>query len=259
MVARTLEELLTDYKDRIGRLERQVGLLSGLPERLSMTGAAITDWNTAITPGFYWGISAANAPVAVDGGSGSWFTGVVTYHPGPTPRYLQEVREARTAPQSISYRRYWNGTSWTAWTPSASFVLFHGTVANISTTNGVFFVWGATGGAYTEVLDAYAAHSPTTNPTRITVATAGLYRASARMAWAASTVGLRSLVVSVNGVAVPGLAPQWDAVNNSGGQQSIDGPISLAAGDYIDFSTRQTSGGTLVLSNGVATVEWLNL
>lgn len=257
-IDKSLGGLLRDHEQRLTLVERRL-VPDPLPDQLGPTGGQVTDWNTALTPGFYWSISAANSPVAVDGGSGSWFAGTVLYHPGPVPRYLQEVREARTAPQAITYQRYWNGTTWTAWTPSAPFVLFHGTVANVSHTNGVFFIWGATGGAYTEVLDAYAAHSAATNPTRITVATAGLYRVSARMAWTGSVSGLRSLVVSVNGTASPGFGPQWDTVNNSGGQQTLAGPVSLAAGDYVEFSTRQTSGGALSLLNGIATVEWLNL
>jgi len=103
---------------RLGLVERRLSPTPyALPGRLSETGQQITDWNLAITPGFYYSISGANQPTPVDGGSGTWWVGIVQYHPGPGPRYVQEVREARTAVHATVYRRYWNASTWTPWVP----------------------------------------------------------------------------------------------------------------------------------------------
>lgn len=103
-----------DTNERLDLLEGRIGLL---PDRLSTSGAELTDWNEAISPGFYWSVGAANSPIPDDAGSGSWWSGLVYVHPGDEvgPRIFQEAREARGAQSGRVFRRYYNGTSWQAW------------------------------------------------------------------------------------------------------------------------------------------------
>lgn len=113
---RTPAGFFATIMSRLTSLERRIGKL---PDRLTATGEKITDWNSATAAGFYYGIDAANGPATVDGiGSGVWLTGIVQWHDaaGGTPRIIQMVRQAKTDYARHLYVRYFNGTSWTAWT-----------------------------------------------------------------------------------------------------------------------------------------------
>lgn len=114
-----LKAKLENLGTRIGEVRSLAQKAAGLASagRISPEGQMVTDWNLATTAGFYWSISAANAPVPDDAGSGIWWSGVVTYHPGNSAgvRIFQEVREGRQATSTRTFRRYFNGTSWSAW------------------------------------------------------------------------------------------------------------------------------------------------
>lgn len=96
---------------RVAQLERA----GGLAERLS--GKQVTDWNTAVEPGWYWSDSSTNGP-------GSALVGEVKVVGGTLAgRIVQEVSIPTTAPSDLrkSWRRVRdsNGT-WSAWTPTSS-------------------------------------------------------------------------------------------------------------------------------------------
>ena len=101
---------------RLTLLERRLAS-AGIPERLGPNGQEVLDWDDATSVGFYYGTSAANGPVAVDGGSGSWMMGTVRRHDGNggTPRIEQRLSEARGGTQDTEYVRYHNGSSWSSW------------------------------------------------------------------------------------------------------------------------------------------------
>lgn len=135
-----------DTDTRITLLERRLAKGS-IPDRLSTTGREITDWDDATETGFYWGIAAANSPARVSGaGTPSWFMGVVTVHPGAgAARISQELREAYGTLQTTTYRRYWNGLTWSAWKPSSDW-LPPGTVTagdSANTVNSAASSWSA--------------------------------------------------------------------------------------------------------------------
>lgn len=110
---RNMDGLLADFSSRITGLERRQG---GLPDRLSSRGQQVTDWDDALAAGFYWSAEAANQPsYPGSGGGGIWFQGVVTVNNSGSGRILQELRESNTTRLSVSYQRYWNGASWSAW------------------------------------------------------------------------------------------------------------------------------------------------
>jgi hypothetical protein len=74
-----------------------------------MPNTLVADWNDAITPGFYYGTAAANAP------STDYFTGVVEYD-GLHNRVIQTLHVAvgTAARQKEEYRRVYT-SSWSAW------------------------------------------------------------------------------------------------------------------------------------------------
>lgn len=118
-VVKTQEGLLGAHERRITLLERRLARTpSGLPERLGPAGAEVTDWNDAILPGFYWGLTTAtNGPL-----TGLEFIGTVSIKPSPSTgiqRVVQDLTYPTTDPARnvMTFRRVLNiatGT-WTAW------------------------------------------------------------------------------------------------------------------------------------------------
>lgn len=89
---------------RVSNLERAG---ASVPSRLSSTGSQVTDWNSAIEVGFYWGNGAANAPV-----SGNLMGRVYRNGAGVI---LQEVPDPSALATRI-YRRVYSAGVWGAWT-----------------------------------------------------------------------------------------------------------------------------------------------
>lgn len=124
---RTIASLAT----RVSQLERNAGQV---PDRLSVKGQQVADWNDAVDVGFYWSDSgAANAPI------NNALVGKVYVHEG-IDRIVQEIvrPSANAADQHATYRRVWNGSSWSAWTqlPIAPHAEAAGVVTVTSMTNG---------------------------------------------------------------------------------------------------------------------------
>lgn len=109
-IKKTLEGLLQDTRERLTLVERR----SGVPPRLGPLGMAVTNWDDATAPGFYWSeASALNNPV------GNIAVGIVTVHSGSSPRVYQEI----FFPSDIDERRRqtWRRTlvvatnTWSPW------------------------------------------------------------------------------------------------------------------------------------------------
>lgn len=119
MVDRTMPALLRSLRNRVTSLERRISRGTyQLPDRLSPTGAEVTDWNDATSVGFYWSENtAANAPFA------DRFLGQVFVMGGDGPiagRLVQELQIPTTGVQGrMVWRRYFSGGAWTAWAPDA--------------------------------------------------------------------------------------------------------------------------------------------
>lgn len=78
---------------------------------------SITDWNLAITNGWFMGAGALNAPAAV---GGNWLMGQVTQH---NPNWVQQdVFQFTAGAATAHYKRHNNNGTWTAWTASQDFM-----------------------------------------------------------------------------------------------------------------------------------------
>jgi hypothetical protein len=142
--------------------------------------------------------------------------------------------------------------------PTTQTVVFHGTVpGTVSFANNSQVVWGQAAIPYTEIRDDANMHDPVTNPTRITIPYAGLWRITQRMQWATSTAGARAMVLVKNGTNVQGAAPQQSTTDNSSGNFGQSVVEFCVAGDYFETWTRQTSGGALTMTYGSLTFEYI--
>lgn len=81
-----------------------------MPSRLDATALTITDWNTAISNGWYMGNSAANSPAT------GWFIGNVVNH-GAAGWCTQTVHafDSDTSSDTKTYRRELNNGTWGSW------------------------------------------------------------------------------------------------------------------------------------------------
>lgn len=153
MADRSMGGLLHSLESRLTLLERRLVRRGGgtppppfiLPDRLSDTGAEVLDWDDALEPGFYWSMGAANQPQHPDGGAVN-FQGVVTFNGGFTGRIMQELHETSQSRFAVVYRRYWNGTAWTAWEISG----YDSDWVNLSS----YLMTGYTGTIYGRVIDS---------------------------------------------------------------------------------------------------------
>lgn len=96
----------------------------------------------------------------------------------------------------------------------------------------------------TETYDTDGMHDNVTNPSRITIQTAGRYQCTATIQYAPNATGNRggSLIVNggtiYEGVLVP-------AASGNSSVCTVTRTLTLSVGDYIEARTFQTSGGNL--------------
>lgn len=98
----------------------------------------------------------------------------------------------------------------------------------------------------TEMYDSDGGHSTTTNTSRYTVQTAGLYHVTGGLTFlTASATGTRTAVVMLNGANVVGSMVQaaGSPSNGTGVQTSTD--VQAAVGDYIEIGAWQNSGASM--------------
>lgn len=101
----------------------------------------------------------------------------------------------------------------------------------------------------TEVYDTDNIHA-TTNNTRFTCQTAGLYLVVAQMAFATSSAGVRLLQVRLNGSANPVVSVELVPTTMTTSIQGV-GEVQMNVGDYIELYAYQSSGGALNVNSGV--------
>lgn len=95
-----------------------------------------------------------------------------------------------------------------------------------------------------ERYDTDTMHSTTVNPSRITFTTAGLYAFGIQVRWGSSAAGIRALTVSLNGVTALALVVT-DVDTAAFHSQEAYGQYRFVAGDYIEVSALQNTGGAL--------------
>lgn len=93
--------------------------------------------------------------------------------------------------------------------------------------------------------DTDAMHDPAgANPSRITIATAGVYVCGANVSWAAHATGWRGIGLRVNA----GTTYGWTVVPSIGATTMMSATswrLPLNATDYVEVVVYQTSGGAL--------------
>lgn len=103
--------------------------------------------------------------------------------------------------------------------------------------------------------DTGALHDTSTNNTRITVATAGIYLIQGQIDWAASTIGRRGSLIRLNGATE--LAKQNLSADADDPVVQVVTLYSLAASDYVELLAYQNSGGSLNLDTAHLSVQWV--
>lgn len=94
-------------------------------------------------------------------------------------------------------------------------------------------------------LDPWGMHDLLTDPNRLTILVPGTYIIGGLVAFDVSSVGIRYLRVRLNGTTTLAKS-QFTAFGASGGAAfSVSTIYSLSAGDYLEMSAYQNSGGSL--------------
>lgn len=88
-------------------------------------------------------------------------------------------------------------------------------------------------------------HSTSSNTSRITAATAGVYAMAVAISWAANSVGIRVVTIRLNGTTriVSNNIPT--SVTGGGVDENCGTVYRLAASDYVEAMVYQDSGGNL--------------
>lgn len=107
--------------------------------------------------------------------------------------------------------------------------------------------------------DAGSYLSPGGTPTRLTPTEGGYYQAGGSIVWASAAGGLRSISVRKNGTDIFGTSEYPDAPAGPI-KMTLDIPLIMSAGDYIEIVVRQESGGSLnvLQTNFFSATGWLN-
>lgn len=111
----------------------------------------------------------------------------------------------------------------------------------------------------TEIVDSDGGHSTTTNTSRYTVQTAGLYFVTGSVCFATSSAGTRTLQVLQNGGAVFGSAVQAMPSATNGASVFTATLVQAAVNDYIEIAAWQNSGGSLATSTSTSVATTMNL
>lgn len=103
----------------------------------------------------------------------------------------------------------------------------------------------------TEIFDNGGMFAPTA--TVITAVTSGLYRVSGYVEIAASNVGIRSLVIYQNGVAI--VASATNAPTSFSARLNVAGDFSATIGDTFDIRAYQDSGSSKNITGRLGVVR----
>lgn len=99
-----------------------------------------------------------------------------------------------------------------------------------------------------EEYDVFGMHSPSVNPSRITVPVSGYYQLDGLAVFASSVTGRRLAHYSVNGATIPTGDAAVPAVASGGGNTGVTLPSRtqfMVAGDYAEIFAFHDSGGAL--------------
>lgn len=103
----------------------------------------------------------------------------------------------------------------------------------------------------TEAADTDTMHSTSSNTSRITATTAGLYLVTGTVAFAANATGYRGARIAKNGSTDVTRTQSPATAAATAHWLNIAALVRLAAGDYVELQALQNSGGNLALTTGV--------
>src|SRR5829696_6109049 len=95
----------------------------------------------------------------------------------------------------------------------------------------------------TELFDTAEMHDP--GSSRLKAPVDGIYEVSATITFAANVAGIRELNINFNGLGINPIAATSTPGSAGGPRLSAAGLVQLKAGDYVEASPYQNSGGTL--------------
>ena len=99
-------------------------------------------------------------------------------------------------------------------------------------------------------------HSTSTNNTRITIRTAGLYLVVGNGNWGVSATGnLRAINIKRNGSFIAGSGSARNQFD--GAQVTATHVMSASVGDYFEMETGQNTGGSLSMTDMYFSASWL--
>lgn len=101
----------------------------------------------------------------------------------------------------------------------------------------------------TERFDTDGIHSTTSNTSRLTCRTAGVYHMDAHVEFASNSTGERQLLLKLNGTTFIA-ADSRAAINGNPTKASIPTTYQLVVGDYVEVFVFQSSGGALNVLTG---------
>jgi len=93
--------------------------------------------------------------------------------------------------------------------------------------------------------DSAGMHSNTTNNSRLTAPVSGIYRVSAQIVWGFSSTGVRDLGLYRNGSTLIATDHAIASTANQAVTQEVSTERGLVAGDYVEATVVQNSGGSL--------------
>jgi hypothetical protein len=106
-----------------------------------------------------------------------------------------------------------------------------------------------------EVFNTDTNHSGTTNPSRLTATTAGVYLVCASATWAA---GINDRLIQLKQDGTTALASsEISSGNTFGDDSSVCTVVKLAATHYVEVYVEQNSGGALNVAGSRASMIWL--
>ena len=95
-----------------------------------------------------------------------------------------------------------------------------------------------------ERFDTDSIHDTSTNNSRLTCQTAGVYVITGTISYAANATGIRNIEIRLNGSTFIALS-HIDAVSSGNMNMTTATIYQLAVDDYVELTVRQTSGGAL--------------
>jgi hypothetical protein len=108
-----------------------------------------------------------------------------------------------------------------------------------------------------ENYDTDGMHSTTSNTTRLTVVTAGVYALTAQVTWDINNTGIRVINLRLNGATNIAFCSQTNNGASNFTEMTVSTQYSLAAADYVEATVYQNAGGPLNARGDVTNGVWI--